>query len=33
MKLIENPVISQSSQSQVIIVKPVQSFKDVFRTQ
>ena len=33
MKLIENSVISQSSQSQVIIVKPVQSFKNVFRTQ
>ena len=33
MKLVENPLVTQPNQSQVFIVKSVESFKDVFRTQ
>ena len=33
MKLAENPQVTQPNQKQVIKVKFVQSFKNVFRTQ
>ena len=33
MKLLKNPQVTQPNQSQVIKVKSVQSFRDLFRTQ
>ena len=33
MKLLKNPQVTQLNQSQVIKVKSVQSFRDLFRTQ
>ena len=32
MKLLKNPQVTQPNQSQVIKVKSVQSFRDLFRT-
>ena len=33
MKLVENPQVTQLNKSQVIKVKFIQSFRDLFRTQ